>query len=98
MNIIQLTRAGPVFGLRMNPHCISRQLTRLVHKGKFFTHRTIPIWNSLPLYVIAGRSVNVIKNRIDNHMNTQRSTVKGVFRLGSYVIRHAFTNQIDKIL
>ena len=79
-----LTRSGPASGLRMKPHCFSRQdISTCALRENFFTHRTIPIWNSLPVNVVASKSINMFKIRLDKHLSIQRSTTNEVFRLGS---------------
>ena len=36
-----------------------------------FSNRVIPVWNSLPDYVVCAETVNTFKNRLDKHWSNQ---------------------------
>jgi len=36
-----------------------------------FSNRVIPVWNSLPDYVVRAETVNTFKNRLDKHWSNQ---------------------------
>jgi len=36
-----------------------------------FSNRVIPVWNSLPDYVVCAATVNTFKNRLDKHCSIQ---------------------------
>ena len=46
-------------------HCLHK-----LHKH-FFTSKIVAIWSSLPCYVLDANSINIFKNRLDNHWCVQ---------------------------
>ena len=37
--------------------------------SEFFTNRVINMWNKLPNYIVTSETLNMFKNRVDNHFD-----------------------------
>ena len=82
-----LTQSGPAAGLRRGNHSFCRpKTTQCSVREHFYTHRTIPLWNSLPASVIQSNSLNQFKNRLDNYLLKQSTIRSEITRLGSIQI------------
>ena len=53
--------------LRGHDYKLFKPRSHLLIRSKFFTHRIIDLWNSLPPHVINSQSVDAFKNNLDDY-------------------------------
>ena len=62
---------GPAANTRNN-HWLLKQKLNLKQRNKFFTNRSVDVWNGLPKSVHSAKTTNAFKNSYDRHQSVKQ--------------------------
>ena len=69
-----LSSEGPARGVRGTSHRVTKQLSRIEARDNFLSNRVVNDWNGLPNETVGSKSVNQLKNRLDEVMKRKVET------------------------